>query len=133
MIVLDTHVLLWLLEAEDVLGESTRRLVDEALKIERLAVSAISFWEIAMLQEKGRVELAQPLSSWRHQVLDLGLFEIPVTGDIGIAAAAISDFHPDLADRIITATAGIHRATLITADDRILAWKGQLPRQDARM
>jgi PIN domain nuclease of toxin-antitoxin system len=51
---------------------------------------------------------------------------------VGIAAAALIDFHPDPAACFIMATALLHGATLVTADDRILAWSGTLRRHDAR-
>ena len=58
--------------------------------------------------------------------------QLPLTGEVGIAAAILVDFHPDPADRFITATALRHGATLVTADDRILTWSGTLRRHDAR-
>jgi PIN domain nuclease of toxin-antitoxin system len=58
--------------------------------------------------------------------------EWPLTGEVGIAAATLLDFHPDPADRFITATALLYGATLVTADDRILTWSGTLRRHDAR-
>ena len=60
-----------------------------------------------------------------------GLQEIKVDGDIAIAAAQLGDFHDDPADRFIVATASLAGAALITADQRILDWKGTLRRQDA--
>jgi PIN domain nuclease of toxin-antitoxin system len=57
---------------------------------------------------------------------------LPLTGEVGIAAAALIDIYPDPADHFITATALLHGATLVTADDRILAWSGTLRRHDAR-
>ena len=132
MILLDTHALLWLAQGRPELGKEARRLSDEALEEDRLAVSAISFWEVAMLQEKRRIELFQQASAWRESILRLGLVEIAVTGEIGIAAVALPDFHGDPADRIIVATASIHGAALITADKPILEWTGSLHRHDAR-
>ncbi len=131
MILLDTHALIWLTEGQPQFGKRARRLADEALRGDRLGVSAISFWETVMLQQRGRVRLIQPIDAWRLVLLDLGMIEIPVTGDIGIAAATLANFHSDPADRLITATAILHRATLITADDRILKWSGTLRRHDA--
>jgi PIN domain nuclease of toxin-antitoxin system len=96
-----------------------------------MAISAFSFWEIAMLHEKGRMTLLRDIGSWRRELLGQGLVEIPVDGDIGIRANTLSDFHADPADRIIVATAlGGHR--LVTADERILGWPGNLDRLDAR-
>ena len=84
-----------------------------------------------MLREKGRMTLLRDIGSWRMDLLKEGLIEIPVDGDIGIRANALPDFHADPADRIIVATAmGGHR--LVTADERILGWDGNLARLDAR-
>jgi PIN domain nuclease of toxin-antitoxin system len=58
---------------------------------------------------------------------------VPRLGEIGIAAAQLQDLHGDPADRIILATALHHRATLVTADQRLLAWTGPLERHDARL
>ena len=84
-----------------------------------------------MLQEKGRIDLGQYVRTWRTRLLNDGLIEIPVDGDIAIRANELTDLHADPADRLIVATAlGGH--TLLTADDRILSWSGRLSRQDAR-
>lgn len=132
MTVLDTHALVWLAEGSVRLGVKARRLADAALAEERLAVSAISFWEVSMLQRKGRIELRQAPEAWRAELLDLGLSEVPVDGGIGIAAATLPGFHQDPADRIIVVTASLAGATLVTADQRILAWSGALRTHDAR-
>jgi len=132
VIVLDTHVLVWLTEGRAELGRRARRQADAALAAGKLAASAITFWEIAMLHEKGRLRLRQPLAAWRSELLDAGLLELAITGDIGIEAAGLPGLHPDPADRLIIATASIKRATLLTADERILSWSGPLYTQDAR-
>jgi PIN domain nuclease of toxin-antitoxin system len=132
VILLDTHTLIWLAEGHPQLGDRARHLADEALAHNDLGVSAITFWETAMLHQRGRIRLMQPVEAWRRVLADHGLREWPVTGEVGIAAAALRDFHADPADRFITATALLHGATLVTADDRILAWSGPLQRHDAR-
>ena len=85
-----------------------------------------------MLAQRRRLDLHQPVASWRQKVLDLGIVEVPMSGDIGILAAQLDGFPADPADRIITATAMALGATLITADSNILEWTGPLSRQDAR-
>ncbi len=81
---------------------------------------------------KERLEIYEPLAVWRLRVLESGLDEIPVSGDIAILATQLEDFHSDPADRIITATAIVTGHILLTANERILTWKGVLSRQDAR-
>ena len=94
-------------------------------------MSAISFWEMGMLQSKGRIIYPADVGVWRQEQLRQGLIEIPVTGEIGIRANTLVDFHADPADRIIVATA-LEGHELITADERILNWPGLLQRQDAK-
>lgn len=131
MILLDTHVLVWLDEGGDKLGKQARRAIEEAFRADRLMVCAISFWELAMLQTRGRIELP-PLRTWREELLDMGLREIAVDGAIGLAAADLQDFHADPADRLIVAATMASDAALVTADTRILEWQAGLARVDAR-
>lgn len=133
MILLDTHALLWLESGSRRLGARSRRLVDRALTRDELAVSAISFWEVAMLAAKERLALARPAEKLRDELLASGLVEVPLTGDVAIAATRLEGFHQDPADRFIVATALAAAATLVTADSRILEWQGGLKRQDSRL
>ncbi len=85
-----------------------------------------------MLVNRGRLSLASPCVRWRQELLRMGITEVPVSGEIGIRAAELEGLHGDPADRIIAATAGSHDATLLTADERILGWTGDVRRFDAR-
>ena len=120
MIILDTHVLIWLDEGNTRLGKTCTDKLREYS--EELAVSAITFWEIAMLLAKQRLSMTIALATWRKELLANGLKEIPVSGDIGITAGELTNFHGDPADRIITATALTRSATLCTADKKLLNW-----------
>lgn len=131
MILLDTHALVWLSEGLPALGKQARKIADQALAEDALAVSAISFWEIALLHQKERIILTQDVSAWRNQLLEFGLHELPVDGEIGIAATTLANFHADLADRFIIASAVFFGASLLTADKRILQWTGKVQRIDA--
>ncbi len=131
-ILLDTHALIWIVRGEPRFGPGTRSAIDEAWSSARVLVSAFTFWEIAMLARKRRLDLSVPTHEWRRQVLSVGLSELPVTGDIAIRAESLDGFHGDPADRIIVATAAHHDLTLITADDAVLGWPGSLARMDLR-
>ena len=128
----DTHALIWLDQDAAAQGRTARHRADEALKGGRLVVSALSFWETAMLAAKGRIEMTLPPAAWRRELLSSSLGEIPVDGAIGIAAAQLGDFQGDPADRLIVATAQIVAAELITADRQVLDWPGKVERFDAR-
>ena len=57
MIVLDTHVLIWMDADDAALGPQARACIEQAWRAGEVAVSAISFWECAMLADKGRIVL----------------------------------------------------------------------------
>ena len=130
MILLDTHVLIWSRFGGGPIGAHTRHLIEQAVRHAELAVSAFTFWEVSMLQEKRRINLVSDVGSWRDTLLSQGLIEIPVDGEIGIRANELPDFHADPADRIIVATA-MNGHELVTADRRILDWSGELRCVDA--
>lgn len=133
MIVLDTHVLLWFDRHDPALGQKAIASVSDALAADALAASAISFWEIALLLSKRRITLTLPVEQWRRDFVQQGLIELPITGPIGIAAVQLQHLNPDPADRLIVATVQDVDATLLTADEEILAWPGRLDRRDARV
>ena len=128
---IDTQVMLWLRLGSPRLGPRARLEIEEAWQSDDLAVSAISFWEVAMLGAKGRIQLALDVGQWRREQLEQGLVEIPIDGAIAIRAGLLSDMHGDPADRIIVATA-LQGHRLATADERLLNWSGRLGRLDAR-
>ena len=131
MLLLDTHALVWGRIGDARLGRRARDRIERAAQTGEAAVSAITFWELAMLHDKGRLRIFADIRSWRATLLDEGLTEIPVFGDIGIRASSLANFHPDPADRIIVATA-LEGHQLVTADERILDWPGDVMRLDAR-
>ena len=131
MLLIDTHVLIWLRSLDRRLGANARQDIDAAWGSGEICVSAFSFWELAMLSAKGRAHLSEDVLLWRRELLGQGLIEIPVDGEIGIRANGLVNFHADPADRIIVATA-LRGHRLITSDERILAWSGNLDRLDAR-
>lgn len=132
MILLDTHVLAWAASDERKLGRKARALINKFWESGQVAISAISFWELALLQDRGRIALPAAPETWREQLLSAGLVEVPVNGAIGVRAVQLRGLPEDLADRFIVATALVHHATLVTADEKLLDWKHSLIRHDAR-
>lgn len=131
-LLIDTHVLLWFVGEASKLGRRALRLAEHAAESERLLVSAITFWEVAQLVSNERLRLRYSVSVWRRQVMQLGIRELPLNGEIGIRAVEVMPDHADPADRMILATALETGASLMTADRRLLDWRGTLSRHDAR-
>ena len=132
-VVLDTSALIWLLERNVRIGQRAVEQVDEALRTSRVMMSAASVWEVAALVSKNRISIDKPLDQWRIDALQLGIEEVPLDGEVAIEAVALAGLHPDPADRFIVATALRMKATLVTSDARLLAWKGPLACIDARV
>lgn len=107
------------------MGTYAQSVIAQAWQSDHVGVSAITFWEVAMLQAKGRIRVREDLAAWRREQLEQGMKEIPVDGKIGIRAASLAQFHADPADRLIVATA-MEGHILLTADHQILDWPGQL-------
>lgn len=131
MILLDTHAAIWFVTAHPALGGQSEALARQALAEDSLAVSAISFWEIALLTAKGRLNSAETPGEQRSRILSGGIVELPLTGDIALISVRLQNLHGDPADRFIAATAIAHEATLMTADRRLLNWRHKLKRQNA--
>ncbi len=124
--IMDTHVLLWSLSEPKRLKPAVAKRIDTAFAAGKIAVSTISWWEIAMLHQKRRITLQNDTVALRRELLGMGLNELPLDGSVAIAAATLQQFHGDPADRIIVASAIASAHTLITADQAILAWQGEL-------
>lgn len=124
MILLDTHVLLWLVTATPRLGMVARNEIQAAWDEGEAAASSLTFWELALHYSKGRLELdTHPRVLYRKWIAD-GLRTVPVDDDIAMRSVELGGegFHPDPADRIITATAMLGGYRLATADRRITDW-----------
>lgn len=130
MILLDTNALLWATANSRRIGTKTKRRLDNALADGQLAVPTIVFLEAARLHWANRVDLGMSPDIWHRRHIDLGLREIPLTGKIAVAAAALEPrrgFHGDPGDQIVTATALTRGGTLVTSDRAILAWAVKNP------
>ena len=124
-ILMDTHIWIWLMEGNPVLtGSKALTLIEEAAESGLLSVSVISVWEIGMLESKSRITFNIPYMEWIDKALSLpGLHLIPLSPKIAIESTRLpNNFHGDPADRIITATARINNASLITKDRKILEY-----------
>jgi PIN domain nuclease of toxin-antitoxin system len=132
VIVLDTHVLVWAVNDERKLGRRARALIDQCWAAGKVAVPAIAFWEIGLLHARRRLRLPSPVREWRDAVLAAGALELPLDGAVAVRALELAGLHDDPADRFIAATALVHGATLMTADERLLDWRHAMERQDAR-
>jgi len=126
-LVLDTHVWIWLESDPDRLGESARSRIEQAARSGRLWVSVMSVWEIGMLVAKDRIRLSMPVDEWVRQAsVTPGMQMLGVTPEIALESTRLPDTpHGDPIDRLLMASARVHNLTLVTADEKILAYADQ--------
>jgi PIN domain nuclease of toxin-antitoxin system len=132
VILLDTHALVWVDTDARKLGRQARLLIERAWARAELAISAVTFWEAALLHDKRRLRLPEPAAQWRKKLLDAGYLELALDGEMSIRAVDLTGLPVDPADRFIAATALCHGAALMTADEELLGWNHTLVRHDAR-
>lgn len=116
MIVLDTHAWLWWCSQPDRLSRGARAAIDDA---ERIGVSTLSAWEVAMLVARGRISLDRPADTWVRQALARSRVETLAPSASAAVAAGLLDadaFPGDPVDRLLYATAKELRAPLVTRD-----------------
>lgn len=121
MLLLDTHVAIWLALGIE-LSQATRDEIVMARGAEGAFISSITIWEIGNLLKKGaaglRTSLLGLVESFRAEG---GYVECPLTVDIAVEAANLPGrFHSDPADRFLVGTARHLNIPLMTRDKRIL-------------
>lgn len=122
---LDTHVVIrWLIDAKRLSREQTRLLEAAVRRTEPLALSAISLLEIALLVGEGKLRLKGALAGFFDELEANPVFHIlPLTAEIASEVASLGSGLRDPADRVIVATARVHRLGLVTSDQRIIGSK----------
>jgi PIN domain nuclease of toxin-antitoxin system len=120
VILVDTHVVVWLAFDQDQISRKARAAIDNARRSgDGLAVSDITLLELATLASKGRIRLDISLESFLQEV-EARFVVLPISGRACVRAIGLPAAYPkDPADRIIGATALVEGLSLLTADREI--------------
>jgi PIN domain nuclease of toxin-antitoxin system len=120
VILLDTHVVVWLAFDQEQISKKARNAIDDARKnADGLAISDITLLELATLASKGRIRLGISLESFLQEV-EARFIVLPISGRACARITGLPASYPkDPADRIIGATALVEGLYLLTADREI--------------
>jgi PIN domain nuclease of toxin-antitoxin system len=114
-LLVDTHVLLWLLlgDREALSGHAEEALSDADNSV---SVSAASLWEIAIKRSQRRLDIGD---AWPLAVTALGFDPMPVTALHAAEVERLPRHHPDPFDRLLVAQAKVEGHALVSADARL--------------
>lgn len=120
----DTCAMIWLAHNEKVTEEAKQEVVRVRANGGRIAVSAMSSWEIGMLVSRGRLPTTKTAMAWFEDFVKQGRVNVEAaTPEILVASSFLPQpIHNDPTDRIIIATAREYDLTIITRDRAILAY-----------
>jgi PIN domain nuclease of toxin-antitoxin system len=118
MILLDTHVWLWL-------NGAVERLSAEALALlaapeKQLYLSVASAWEIGIKVATGKLVLPAPPSEYLLQRMGNNrVLSLPISQNHALKAAALPPHHRDPFDRMLVAQAQLEGLRLMTVDEKL--------------
>jgi PIN domain nuclease of toxin-antitoxin system len=119
MILLDTHVVVWLVSEPAKLSPKAAEAIGQANRTGGVAISAMTLWELAWLMTNRRLEIDGTAESFLEEI-SARLAVRPITPKVAVLATQFPETYPkDPIDRLIGATAMSEGMTLITKDRQI--------------
>jgi PIN domain nuclease of toxin-antitoxin system len=116
-LLLDTHILLWLMADSPKLKPRARLLIEGAQEV---YVSSASILEIAIKHRLGKIEEVPEEMVARLE--EAGLKELPVVSGHAVACGKLPLLHHDPFDRLLVAQAISEPMHFVTADAQLAAY-----------
>lgn len=122
-LLLDTHILLWWLNDSADLNDNARVMIADPENL--VYVSAVSLWEIVIKESIGKLKMPK---EWRTVIQDKSFRRLSVTWGHTLKVADLPQIHRDPFDRLLISQALMENLTLLTNDDIICRYPGDILR-----
>ena len=123
-LLLDTHILLWAADASRQLPGTAKHLIEDPRN--ELFFSAASIWEVVIKSALRRPDFKADPVKLRDELRANGYAELSVSSPHALAVQSLPPIHKDPFDRILIAQAHVHGATLVTADETVGRYPGNI-------
>jgi PIN domain nuclease of toxin-antitoxin system len=125
-LLLDTHLLLWVISQSSRLSPQARQLIGDPDN--EMVFSVASLWEVAIKYGRGRDDFQVDPRLLRRSLLDNLYRELPVTGEHAVAIATLPALHRDPFDRLLIAQSIVEGIMLLTADPLVAQYPAPVRR-----
>ena len=116
MLLLDTHALLWFLGDDPKLSEAAKAAIQREQDV---YISISSFWEIAIKESIGKLQLPVSITELIENSIHLGFSILPIKAEHLALLKSLAKIHGDPFDRLLICQAMSEHAVLVTADENI--------------
>jgi len=113
-ILIDTHIMLWWLEASPLLSQQAKQMISDPQNT--VFVSAVSLWEIWLKQSLGKLRLP---ADFTDRLAAESFENLPLTASQTREVSLLPWFHRDPFDRMLVAQALVEKLVLLTADEAL--------------
>ena len=115
---LDTHAFLWWIGDDPALSEKARAIISAGEN--KIYLSAVSVWEIAIKSRLGRLEMTEGLEAFMDRHIRENSFQpLPVTLTHSAKVLSLSNHHRDPFDQMLVAQSMVEEMPIISIDKMI--------------
>ena len=113
-VLLDTHALVWWLEARENLSHKAKKIIEDSKTV--VFVSAVTGWELAIKTQIGKFKSAGLVHALEREIEKEGFVELPISMEHALLAGSLGSPHKDPFDRLLIAQAQVEEVPIISND-----------------